>query len=68
MMDGEGILEAINGEVFRGWFCRDKKEGYGEITDLDGVTERGGWVDNRKEGGFVVLIIENGKERNIGFV
>lgn len=53
-MDGNGRFFWPNGKQYWGEFKNDNKHGYGVLIDKDQVNYKGKWVDNLKDGEFVV--------------
>ena len=46
-MNGKGVYQYANGDVFEGmWIC-GKKHGRGELTGSDGRTMIGEWVEDQ---------------------
>ena len=49
-MHGLGIFYWPNGQVFKGFYQHDKKEGKGELKLFDGTVIKGKWKNGKLEG------------------
>lgn len=62
-MDGFGVFTWPNGQVFKGNYEKEKKQGQGQLRLADGTLIKGNWVDGRLEGQSDV--IKNGQKTKI---
>ena len=49
-MHGEGILKLPNGEIYKGSYVEDKKEGHGVFLWPNGKCYDGGWKNGKQHG------------------
>ena len=65
--DGIGITKFQNGNFFRGYYYKNKRQGYGEMNWIDKrCSYRGEWIDN-KQSGVGILEFESEVEPYFGF-